>query len=102
MIEILHPTMDDTDNQILLCKKFTNVLSEPNFMTPTVMFYAKILNGVIEVSKGRGITHHTIYGVTVVENGKVSHEKSGCCYTLSEVAETVVELGGRTRHELLK
>lgn len=47
-----------------------------NFMTPDVLGYFPLRNGCAELSRGRGFEGETIYGVTVVRNGKRSPDES--------------------------
>lgn len=64
--------------------------SSRNFMTPHVISYGKINRKMaFELSKGTGINHETIYGVSiakVVKGGKAERQTSlsGCFHSLSD------------------
>lgn len=55
-----------------LSKEFSKVVKGSNFITPQVIRYEAIKNGVVELSWGVGIWNPKVYGVTVVQNGSVS------------------------------
>jgi len=46
---------------------FNRFFKSKNIMTPYVLDYGKKNNHIFEISKGKGIDHKTIYGVTVLE-----------------------------------
>jgi len=73
-----------------LKQQFQRVVKGQNFMTPDVVKYVKIENGVVELSEGTGFRHEPIYGVTVVRDGENQHELSKCCNSMEE-AMTYIE-----------
>lgn len=60
---------------LTLRQQFTRVVTGYNFMTPNVLHYRKIKNGVAEISEG-DFLGEPIYGVTVVRHGE--HDYDAC------------------------
>ena len=73
---------------------FRAVVKNQNFMTPYLMGYREIPNGVAEITTGRGFEREKIYGVTVVRNGKHEHENSSMFHSMREV-ERYISAGCR-------
>lgn len=70
---IFHPSSEESTAKHI----FTTIIKYKNLMTPDVIGYYETDNMVIELSSGRGITGETMYGVTVIKDGK--HSKDLCC-----------------------
>ena len=75
-----------------LKKAFQAVVRGANIMTPELVGYATIPNGVAEICKGDGFGGGTIYGVTVVLGNKKANDLSKCCFSMEEVNEYIQEL----------
>lgn len=75
-----------------LAVKFNLVVKGKNVMTPHILNYIAIPNGIVEISEGRGITNNKIFGVTVVENYTQNHDKSTLFHSEEEVIKYVNEL----------
>ena len=67
-----------------LIKEFKNVVKGANFMTPTILEFIEIKNGVCELSKGKGIFSEFLFGVTCVINNKKAEDVSTCFQTKDE------------------
>lgn len=70
-----------------------------NFMTPNIIEIGKISDNIAyEISSGEGLSHNTIYGLSIVsynpETNKTSrdYDGSGCYDTLAEVNEIIDNL----------
>ncbi len=63
-----------------------------NFMTPTLLGYYEIPNGVAELSEGEGIFTEKLYGVTVVRNSQRDNDNS-TCFTSKQEALDYIEGG---------
>lgn len=59
---------------------FHKYVKGKNIMTPYVVEYITIPNGVVELSKGKGIFSGTLYGVTVVKDERKADELCDCFY----------------------
>lgn len=55
-------------------------LTEPNFMTPEIMWRRMIGPYAVELSKGRGFVNDDLFGVTVVD---ASNPEKGALHELS-------------------
>ena len=66
-----------------LRSEFCGVVKGTNFMTPSIISYIEIENGVAELSKGTGMSREDIFGVTVVRNGEADHDNSKMFYSMS-------------------
>ena len=75
-----------------LREQFISVIGGRNFMTPNVIEYRKITNGVAEISTGRGFSGQTIYGVTVVRHGEHDHDKSDIFYSMEDAERHINSL----------
>lgn len=71
---------------------FTSVVKGNNFMTPNKISYHKIKNGAVELSSGTGFSGNTMYGVTVVQNGKHDANLSKCFYSKVKAMEYIESL----------
>lgn len=72
--------------------QFKEAVKGTNFMTPDIIEYIKIDNGVVELSKGKGIFSDTIYGVTVVRYGKKNSNLSNCFTKISDARDYIETL----------
>lgn len=70
-------------------KKFRKVVKGKNFITPYVIDYYEIKNGVCELSKGRGFFSDYLYGVTVVQNG-IKNDEISTCFQEEEEAKNYI------------
>ena len=73
-------------------KQFKKIVKGTNFVTPTVLGYYSIKDGVAELSYGTGFRHEPIFGVTVVKNGKHDHELSNPFFDKKEAIEYIASL----------
>lgn len=63
---------------------------DSNFMTPTLVKHLQVGGLVVEVSKGRGMSQDTIYGVTVIELPGVKRpDLCKCCFSMGEVTRYI-------------
>ena len=65
---------------------FRSVVKGNNFITPRLIGYCEISNGVIEITTGSKFLETEMYGLTIVENGQKS-DKSCCVNSVNEVYE---------------
>ncbi len=70
-----------------LAAKFAKVVKGKNFITRDLVGFAKIPNGVAEITEGRGMSGDKIWGVTVVQNGANQYDLCKCCYSWQEALE---------------
>lgn len=82
--------------QLRIGKEFRKVVRGRNFMTPILVTYEKIKNGVCEISKNKDRNPENfgggMYGVTVVQNGEHNYEKSKALHSIKEVWKYVKSL----------
>jgi len=66
----------------------------PNFMTPTHIKTFYVNDYAVELSKGTGFSHNTIYGLTIVDTTTNDrfHPLNDCYDTLTEVEELLEEI----------
>jgi len=75
-----------------LRKEFQEVVKSRNLMTPKVLDFIEIKNGVCELSEGRGIFTPKLYGVTVIVNRKKTDALSDCFTTIEEALNYIETL----------
>ena len=73
-------------------QQFKKVVKGKNFMTPNVIGYYQIANGVAELSYGMGFNHRYVFGVTVVQNKKHNSELSDLFFDKKEAIEYIASL----------
>ena len=67
-----------------------------NFMTPIILRYQMVGEDYsAELSKGEGIDHKDIYGVTIIDvnTGKFDKSKCGCFHSRESAERHIWELG---------
>ncbi len=75
-----------------LAEEFKRAVRGNNFMTPTLVGYAEIPNGVVEITKGDGLERNAIYGVTVVVDGKQDKELCQMLHGMVDVEHYIDQL----------
>lgn len=80
------------DEEQSLAQQFNLVVKGKNIITPNLIGYRKIPNGIVEITEGTGFSNEKVYGVTVVQNGIHDHDKSKCCHSIEEVEEHIKTL----------
>ena len=73
-------------------KEFRQVIKGTNLITPYFIGYERILDGVVEISKGEKLFDTEMYGVTVMKNNKHDFNLSKCLHSMEEVEEYIKEL----------
>ena len=78
-----------------LFEEFSAIVKGRNFVTPNILGYVEIENGVAKISEGRGIlSKDPIYGVTIVKNGKHDYELSKPFHDWKKLKQYVQSIGG--------
>ena len=75
-----------------LKKAFQAVVRGANIMTPELVGYAKIPNGVVEISTGTKFLGLELYGITVVQDNRKADSLCKCCNSMEEVNAYIQEL----------
>ena len=74
---------------------FRQIVKSVNFMTPRILGYLSIKDGIAEISTGDKFLDVEMYGVTVIINNKRSHNLSKCVHSMQEVEDYINELDMR-------
>lgn len=78
--------------QEYLSNKFYKVVKGANWMTPKLLEFYPIKNGVVELSTGSKFCDSTPFGVTVVKNNVHDTDLGRCLWSLDEALNYIKSL----------
>jgi hypothetical protein len=71
---------------------FRDVIKGNNFMTPRILGYVNLKNGIAEISTGAKFLDLDMFGVTIVKHGVKSNHDSKCFNSMEDVIKYIGDL----------
>ena len=80
---------------------FRDVVKGNNFITPQILGYVNLKNGIAEISTGVKFLDLDMFGVTIVKHGVKSNHDSKCFNAMEDVIKYIGDLNYEKHDSLI-
>ena len=80
---------------------FRDVIKGKNFMTPRILGYVNLKNGIAEISTGAKFLDLDMFGVTIIKHGVKSNHDSKCFNSMEDVIKYIGDLNYENHDSLI-